>query len=87
MAFFVGRRSGDVANNFIYDGGGIGLLVVAESVHGDGGLALFDGSMGSAKVFLKSWQELWAPGRSCYMRTLLAKTKARVKMMRPMLIS
>ena len=44
-----------MANNFIYDGGGIGLLVVAESVHGDGGMALFDGSMGSAKVFLKSW--------------------------------
>ena len=55
MNFFVGRQSGDVANNFIYDGGGIGLLVVAESVHGDGGLDLFDGSMGSAKVFLKSW--------------------------------
>ena len=55
MAFFVSRRSGDAANNVIYDGGGIGGVVVADSVCGDGRLDLFDGSLDGAKVFLKSW--------------------------------
>ena len=58
MNFFVGRRNGDAANDLIYDGGGIGLLVVAESVHGDGGLDLFDGSMGGEILFLESWPEV-----------------------------
>ena len=53
LTFFVGIRSGDAANDLIYNGGGIDWLAVAESVHGDGGLALFDGSLGGAKVFLK----------------------------------
>ena len=54
MNFFVGRWSGDEANEFIDDGGGIGWLVVAKSVRGDGGLDLFDGSLGGAKMFLGS---------------------------------
>ena len=86
MTFFVGRRSGDAANDSIYDGVGIGLLVVAKSVRGDGGLDLFDGSMGGAIVSLKVGQELRASERSCHMQALLAKIEDRVKAMRPMLI-
>ena len=33
-------------------------MVVAESVRGDGGMALFDGSLGGAKMFLESWPGL-----------------------------
>ena len=53
MTSFVSRRSGAVYNDFIYDKCGIGFLVVTESVRGGGTLALFDVSLGGAKVFLK----------------------------------
>ena len=33
-------------------------MVVDKSVRGDGGLALFDGSLGGAKRFLESWTGL-----------------------------
>ena len=33
-------------------------MVVSEIFRGDGGLALFDGSLSGAKVFLKSWPGL-----------------------------
>ena len=62
MTLFVSIRSGDAANDFIYDDGRIGLLVVAENVRGDGGLAMFDGYLGGAKLFLKSWPGLVGVG-------------------------
>ena len=36
--------------------------MVAKSVCGDGGLDLFDGYLGGAKVFLKSWPGLVGVG-------------------------
>ena len=36
--------------------------MVAESVRGDGALDLFDGSLGGAKVFLRSWRGLVGVG-------------------------
>ena len=36
--------------------------MVAESVRGDGGMALFDGSLGGAKVFIKSWPGIVSVG-------------------------
>ena len=32
--------------------------MVAESVRGDGGMYLFDGSLGGAKMFIESWTGL-----------------------------
>ena len=32
--------------------------MVTESVRGDGGMAMFDGSLGGAKTFLESWPGL-----------------------------
>ena len=58
MTLFVSRRIGYADNNLIDDGGGIGWLVVAKSVLGDGGLALFDVSLVGAKKFLESWPGL-----------------------------
>ena len=73
MTFFVGRRSGDAAKNFIYDGGGIGWFVVAESVYGDGGMDMFGGSLVGAKLFLKSCPGLVGAGEGLTYADIVGK--------------